>query len=38
MIKTLLSWLTKKPKQPTHPWFVYCQQNPHALGCRIYDV
>jgi hypothetical protein len=38
MIKALLLWLSKSKKQTVHPWFVYCQQNPHALGCRIYDV
>jgi hypothetical protein len=38
MIKYLLSIFSKKALKQTHPWHLYCEQNPSALGCRIYDV
>jgi len=38
MIKYLIALLSKKSNKEKHPWHLYCEQNPSALGCRIYDI
>jgi len=38
MIKRLLAWFKKENKAVIHPWHMYCKENPHALGCRFYDI
>lgn len=38
MIKYIISLFKKKEINLKHPWHLYCESNPSALGCRIYDV
>jgi hypothetical protein len=38
MIKLLLTWFKGKNKTTEHPWHLYCKENPHSLGCRVYDI
>lgn len=39
-MKRFISWLFKKQvkQSQVNPWHQYCIDNPHAPGCRLYEV